>query len=154
MESRTGTSETTVYRLSGDARVKLRLERMLNSEFTGTRRIQRAVSVEDHTALEYMKRSQTYVDGHYQIASSQINGQPSSPNNRAPAYNILDSLQRHLMHDRMMYQLYVSKMGEYITNEQAKLVLVLERQEGRTTIWHIPHHPVFLSTGLQHVTVN
>ncbi|KAF5396592.1 hypothetical protein PHET_10550 [Paragonimus heterotremus] len=125
---------------------------------------EQAVSViSDHTAGKplcgSLPQSPTSpVKPHYrameQGCNELLDGQPSLPNNRELACHRLHGLKRRLMRDKVLYQLYVSKMEEYITSGQAELVPMPEGEEKRSTIWYLPHHPVFKPIDLDHIAIN
>ena len=100
-------------------------------------------SREDRIALERMKSSITFIDGHFELPLLWRDKKEALPNNHQMAQRRLWSLKRKLLKDERLLQRYCEVMEGYIENGYAELVDQQEAAPDDTPqIWYVPHHGV------------
>ena len=97
------------------------------------------LSKEDRYALQVMKGSKNFVDGHYEIALPWRPESPQLQDNRTQALSRLTSLKKRLEKDHNFKDKYVSVVESYIVNGHAELV---DSSELDSRGWYLSHHPV------------
>ena len=98
---------------------------------------------EDRIALERMKSSITFIDGHFKLPLLWRDKKEALPNNHQMAQRRLWLLKRKLLKDERLLQRYYEVMEGYIENGYAELVDQQEAAPDDTPqIWYVPHHGV------------
>ena len=100
----------------------------------------KSMSVEDKRALQTMKSSVTFVNGHYKLGLPWRDESMCLPNNMTSALARLQQLKRKLSRDSSLHQKYTETVNDYIAKGYAKEVTQIDTESKR--VWYLPHHPV------------
>ena len=96
-------------------------------------------SVEDEKALKIMSSSIKKIDGRYEIALPWKTDTIEFPYNRSVAESRLAYLKKKLIKNDNLFELYKSKIDEYLSLGHARQIPDLELAPSSRT-WYIPHH--------------
>jgi len=96
-----------------------------------------APSIQDDKAIEKMEASITWCDGHYQLKLPWNGDGPRT--NKPHAYIRAQQLQKKLMKDPQLHNMYCEQLEDYLTQGYAE-----EAPQGTTKrpVWYLPHHPI------------
>ena len=102
------------------------------------------LSVEDKRALQTIKDTTTFVDGHYEVGLLWKCDNPQLPDNRPLADKRAESLRRRLTKqgNEELAAKYREVMNDYITKGYAHRLTPEEAARGSSITWYLPHHPV------------
>jgi len=97
------------------------------------------LSKEDRYALQIMKSSKKFDDGHFEVAFPWRPGCPKLQDNQDQATSRLASLKRRFDKDSNLKDKYVNVVESYMSNGHAELS---KSNEINCSGWYLPHHPV------------
>ena len=105
------------------------------------------MSVEDKRAMQNMKSSFTFVNGHYKRGLPWRDESMRLPNDMTLALARLQQLKRKLSRDSSLHQKYTETVNDYIAKSYAKEVTQIDTESKR--VWYLPHHPVINAKNLE-----
>ncbi|XP_006812352.1 uncharacterized protein LOC102804307 [Saccoglossus kowalevskii] len=110
-----------------------------NIDFNDTNIGKTVMSRDDLKAINIMKRSICFEDGHYQVAMPWKTDPQVLPNNKSMALKRLNSLKVRLEKDYILKVKYTKFMEGLVQDGYARKVCSAVGHESR---WFLPHHPV------------
>ena len=98
-------------------------------------------SAEDVVAYDCMKRSISFVEGHFELPLLWKNASVLLPESLSMARKRLDGVKRRLLRDNDLKEMYCQQMETVLNRGYAERV-PKDEVNSENRVWYIPHHPV------------
>ena len=104
--------------------------------------MQKNLSVEENSVVDFVNRETILKDGHYEVPLPWKGNEENLPNNYELAKRRLEHLRARFFKDKKLFDKYSGVIIEYRNKGYIAKIPVEQQTNSHQIKWYLPHHPV------------